>query len=496
MLSGNLASISPGMLAFLSLFLLSGALNHITLKTLKKVQFMPTTLVRHAHVLVTMDGQRREIADGGLYIRNNWIEQVGPTADLPERAEQVIDLSGHVVLPGLINTHHHMYQTLTRAVPAAQDANLFNWLKTLYPIWANLTGEAVYISALVAMAELMLSGCTTSSDHLYIYPNDATLDDEIRAAQEIGLRFHAARGSMSLGESQGGLPPDRVVEDEEAILADCRRVIEAYHDPAPGAMLRVVLAPCSPFSVTADLMRESAQMAKQYGVTLHTHLAETLDEEAFCLEVFGRRPVEYMEDLGWIGGNVWHAHCVHMNQREVELFGKTGTGVAHCPTSNMRLASGIAPVRALRAADAPVGLGVDGSASNDGGHMLNEARQAMLLQRVSGDPQAMSARGALELATVGGAHVLRRDDIGALEPGKVADLIAIRLDRLEYAGGLHDPAAATVFCASVGVDWSMINGRVVVDEGQLTTVDLPPILERHNQIARAMVNHEPIRSRH
>jgi 8-oxoguanine deaminase len=449
---------------------------------------MPTTLVRHAHTLVTMDSDRREIVDGGLFIRDNVIEQVGPTDELPAGADEVIDLSGHIVLPGLVNTHHHLYQTLTRVVVPAQDANLFNWLTTLYPIWANLTGEAVYVSALVGMAELMLSGCTTSSDHLYIYPNDARIDDEIRAAQEIGLRFHAARGSMSLGESKGGLPPDRVVEEEKDILADCVRAIETYHDPNPYAMLRVVLAPCSPFSVTADLMRESVVMAQQYGVCLHTHLAETRDEEEFCVEMFGLRPVEYMEELGWIGDNVWHAHCVHMSEREIEVFGKTRTGVAHCPNSNMRLASGIAPIKALRAHNAPVGIGVDGSASNDAGHLIGEARQAMLLQRVGGDPEGMSAREALEIATRGGASVLRRDDIGSLEPGKAADLIAINVNRTEYAGALHDPVAATIFCAPVGVDWSMINGKVVVKEGRLTTVEIEPVIERHNQIARGMVD--------
>ncbi len=448
---------------------------------------MPTTLIRRAEVLVTMDGQRREIHDGGLFIRDNVIEQVGLTNELPAQADRVIDLSGHVVLPGLINTHHHMYQTLTRAVPAAQDANLFNWLKTLYLMWANLTGEAVYISALVAMGELILSGCTTSSDHLYLYPNEAKIDDEIRAAQEIGLRFHAARGSMSLGESKGGLPPDRVVENEAAILEDCQRVIETYHDPKPYSMLQIVLAPCSPFSVTGDLMRESVAMARHYGVTLHTHLAETLDEEAFCLEKFGRRPVEYMEDLGWIGDHVWHAHCVHMSEREIALFGQTRTGVAHCPSSNMRLGSGIAPVKGFRARGVPLGLGVDGSASNDSSHMLAEVRQAMLLQRVTGDPAGLTARQALEIATLGGASVLRRDDIGSLESGKAADVIAIKLSRVEYAGALHDPVAATVFCAPVHVDWSMINGQVVVQDGRLTTVDMGPVVERHNAIARGMI---------
>ncbi len=451
---------------------------------------MSTILIRHIHTLVTMDAERREIPDGGIFIRDNVIEQVGPTGQLPATADQVIDLNGHIVLPGLVNTHHHFYQTLTRALPAAQDANLFNWLKTLYPVWANLNGEAIYISALVAIAEMMLTGCTTSSDHLYIYPNDALIDDEIRAAQEIGLRFHAARGSMSLGESKGGLPPDRVVENEEDILEDCRRVIEQYHDPDPYAMLRVVLAPCSPFSVTSDLMRESVKMAEEYDVCLHTHLAETLDEEQFCIKLFGKRPVEYMEELGWIGDRVWHAHCVHMSEREIELFGRTGTGVAHCPGSNMRLASGIAPIKQLLAQGAPVGLGVDGSASNDGNHLIGEARLAMLLQRVQGDPAGLTARQSLEVATLGGAGVLRRDDIGSLEPGKAADLIAINLNRLEYAGALHDPVAAVVFCAPVRVDWSMINGRVVVEEGQLTTIDIGPIIERHNEIARMMVDGE------
>jgi 8-oxoguanine deaminase len=449
---------------------------------------MSTTLIKNAQIVVTMDASRREIPDGGIFIQDNVIRQVGPSAELPDTADRVVDLQGHIVLPGLVNTHHHLYQTLTRVVPAAQDANLFTWLKTLYPIWANLTGEGVYTSALVGMAELMLSGCTTSSDHLYLFPNDSRIDDEIRAAQAIGLRFHAARGSMSLGESKGGLPPDRVVEDEAAILKDCQRVLETYHDPKPLSMLRIVLAPCSPFSVTADLMRESVSMAGQYGVSLHTHLAETLDEEQFCHQTFGKRPVEYMEELGWIGHNVWHAHCVHMNQREIELFGRTGTGVAHCPSSNMRLASGIPPVTGLRAAQVPVGLGVDGSASNDGSHLLGEARQAMLLQRVTGDPAALSARDALELGTIGGARVLGRDDIGALEPGKAADVIAINLNRLGYAGALHDPVAAIIFCAPVGIDWSMVDGRVVVENGRLTTLEIEPIIERHNQLARVMVN--------
>jgi cytosine/adenosine deaminase-related metal-dependent hydrolase len=449
---------------------------------------MGTLLVKNAELLVTMDGERRRIVRGSVFAQDGMIEQVGTAAELPPFADTVIDARGIVVLPGLVNCHHHLYQTLTRAVPAAQDATLFRWLKTLYPIWAGLTSEAIYTSALVGLAELVLSGCTTASDHLYIYPNDVRIDDEIRAAVQLGVRFQPCRGAMSLGESQGGLPPDRVVEDEDEILLDMRRAIEAYHDPSPGAMLRITVAPCSPFSVTPDLMRESAALARAYGVQLHTHLAETLDEETFCLREFGRRPVAYAEELGWLGDDVWHAHCVHLNEDEVRLFAQTGTGVAHCPSSNMRLASGIAPVRAYLDQGVRVGLAVDGSASNDSSHMLAEARMALLLQRVSGNPAGLSAEEALWLATVGGAQVLGRDDIGSLEPGKAADLIGLRLDRLAYAGALHDPLAATVFCAPQRVDLSVIDGRVIVEEGHLTTVDLGPIVERHNRIAKELVN--------
>jgi cytosine/adenosine deaminase-related metal-dependent hydrolase len=435
-----------------------------------------------------MDASRREIAGGGLFARDGRVEQVGPSASLPATADEVLDLAGHAVFPGLVNTHHHLYQTLTRAVPAAQNANLFNWLVTLYPIWARLSPEAIYISTLTGAAELMLSGCTTVFDHLYIYPNGARLDDQIRAAQEIGVRFHASRGSMSLGESQGGLPPDRVVEDEAFILRDTERLIDTYHDPRPGAMLRLVVAPCSPFSVTAGLMRASAELARAKGVRLHTHLAETLDEEAFCLEKFQLRPVALMETLDWVGADVWYAHSVHVNQAEIELYGETGCGVAHCPSSNMRLASGIAPVKRYLAAGVHVGLGVDGSASNDGSHLLAEARQAMLLARVLGDPAALTARQALELATLGGAAVLGRDDIGALAPGMCADFFAVRLDRVAYAGAQHDPVAAALFCAPQQADLTVINGRIVVKDGQLTTLDLGRVVARHNQIAQAMLN--------
>jgi 8-oxoguanine deaminase len=456
---------------------------------------MSTLLLRHADLLLTLDDDDRRIPDGALFVRDNVIEAVGSTKDLPTSADTVMQAHGKIVLPGLINTHHHLYQTLTRAVPAAQNANLFNWLKTLYPIWAGLTGEAVYVSALVGMAELILSGCTTASDHLYIFPNDARIDDEIRAAREIGLRFHASRGSMSLGESHGGLPPDRVVEDEDDILHDTQRAIEEYHEADRFGMIRIVVAPCSPFSVTPDLMRAAADLARSYDVRLHTHLAETLDEEEFCLDQFGHRPISYAEELGWIGGDVWYAHGVHVNGSEIELMARTGTGICHCPSSNMRLASGIAPVRAYRDRGVKVGLGVDGSASNDSSHLLAEARQALLLGRLSperpqaaGNPAGLTANDVLEMATLGGAQVLGRDDVGSLAPGMAADFIAFDLNRLDFAGALHDPVAALVFCTPPQVNLSVINGRVIVRDGQLTTVEMGPIIERHNRIARALMD--------
>jgi len=353
-----------------------------------------------------------------------------------------------------------------------------------------MTPEAIHTSALVGLAELLLSGCTTTSDHLYIYPGNCRIDDEIQAAREIGIRFHPCRGSMSLGESEGGLPPDEVVEDEDFILQDTRRVIETYHDPEPGAMLRIAVAPCSPFSVTADLMRESAALARSYGVKLHTHLAETKDEEAFCLKRFGRRPVDYAEHLGWMNEDVWHVHCVHLNQEEIALFAETGAGVCHCPSSNMRLGSGIAPIRALLDAGANVALGVDGSASNDSSHLLAEARMALLLQRVHDAPTALSAEDVLWMATRGGAAALGRDDIGELSSGKAADFIGFDLSRLDYAGALHDPLAALIFCQPQTVDLSIIQGEVVVEGGHISTIDLGPVIERHNRISRDLVRGE------
>jgi len=448
---------------------------------------MSTLLVRNADLLVTMDRNRREIADGALLIRDNVIEAVGSSEELATEADRVIDAEGMLIMPGLVNTHHHLYQTLTRALPAAQDVLLFSWLKTLYPVWGELTSEAVYTSAMIGLAELVLSGCTTASDHLYLYPHDASLEDEIRAAQELGVRFHPCRGSMSLGRSKGGLPPDDVVQEEDVIMKDCQRAIEAYHDPSPFSMLRVVLAPCSPFSVSADLMRSSVELAREYDVYLHTHVAETRDEEEFCLKRFGCRPVRYMERLGWVGPDVWYAHAVHLNEEEIKTLAYTGTGVAHCPSSNMRLGSGIAPVRRMLEAGVKVGLAVDGSASNDSSHMLAEARMAMLLQRVEYGAEAMSARQALELATLGGAAVLGRKDIGCLAPGKAADLIGFDLRCLEYAGALHDPLAALIFCTPRNVILSIINGKLVVEDGELVKTDLVRLIARHNEISRELV---------
>jgi cytosine/adenosine deaminase-related metal-dependent hydrolase len=447
-------------------------------------------LIKHATVLATMDDDGTELTDAGLYAVDGWIQQVGPTADLPEAADEVLDLSDHIVLPGLINTHHHFYQTLTRAVPGAQDTGLFDWLRRLYPIWARMTPEDVQVSTKVALAELALSGCTTSSDHLYLYPNGVSMGDQVQAAQTIGLRVHLARGSMSLGESEGGLPPDSVVEDEDVILTETQQSIEAFHDPKPGAMVRVVVAPCSPFSVTTDLMREAADLAREYRVHLHTHVAETLDEEQFCFGLCGMRPVELMEDLGWAGEDVWYAHGVFVDGPEIARMASAGTGVAHCPTSNMRLASGIAPLREFLDTGVRTGLGVDGSASNDGSHMIGEARQAMLLARLAAAGEEgpfFSAREALRLATTGSAAVLGRTDIGSLEPGKAADFVAISLDRIGYAGALGDPVAAVLFAAPVGVDHTYVHGRAVVSGGELVGVDVPRLLEDHNAAAERLL---------
>lgn len=455
---------------------------------------MATLLLKNALAVLTMDDQRREIAGGAVLVRDNAIVAVGTTDEVVRAlagtaVDDTIDLAGHVVMPGMVNTHHHFFQTLTRALARGQDAELFDWLSLHYPVWAAITPEMVHVSALTAMAELMLSGCTTSSDHQYLYVNGSTLDDSISAAATIGMRFHAARGAMTVGASQGGLPPDRITEDESFVLRDYRRLVEAYHDEAPLAMLRIVFAPCSPFSVSQSFMRETRDMGRHFGVRLHTHLAENDTDVVYTREHFNCTPAEYCEELEWLGEDVWHAHCVKLDDYGIDRFAATGTGVAHCPTSNMRLASGIAPVRRMLDRGVRVGLGVDGSASNDSSHMLAEARQALLLQRVANGPAALGAREVLECATRGGARVLGRDDIGHLAPGMAADLVAFDLRTLDFAGAQHDPVASLVFCAPRQVAWSIINGRVVVRDGRLMTIDVRRQSERHNQLAASLARH-------
>jgi len=467
---------------------------------------MATLLIHHAHTLATQNDVGDELREHSVLIRDGYVAAIAPSSQMPHTADEVIDARHHLVIPGMVNTHHHMYQSLTRAIPQVQNAELFGWLRGLYPIWAGLTPDMIYTSTQVAMAELLLSGCTTSSDHLYIYPNSVTLDDSIEAARAIGMRFVATRGSMSVGHSQGGLPPDNVVEDEEAILKDTQRVIERYHDAAYGAMTQVAVAPCSPFSVSPQLMKSSAELARQYGVRLHTHLAENDHDVAYSQEKFGCTPAQYAQDLGWLGDDVWHAHCVKLDDKGISLFAATRTGVAHCPCSNMRLASGIAPVRRMLDAGVPIGLGVDGSASNDGAHMLGEARQALLLARLRKSleapqtdaqgrsiygcdtaPQEMTARDALRLATRGGAQVLGRKDIGQIRVGMCADLALFDLRTLALAGAaVHDPVGSLLLCASAQAAYTVVHGRVLVREGQLVSVELAPLVERHNRFAQTL----------
>lgn len=445
---------------------------------------MTATLIRKAEVIVTMDGARRELKGADLRIEDGVITALGP--NLSTNGARVIHAAGCVVTPGLINTHHHLFQTLTRGVPAAQDALLFGWLQTLYPIWARMTPDDIRVSAEVGLAELALSGCSLSSDHLYLYPNGARLEDTIDAATTIGLRFHPTRGAMSIGESAGGLPPDSLVEAEDAILNDCIRVIDRFHDPAPGAMVRVGVAPCSPFSVSRDLMRDAALLAREKGVRLHTHLAENDEDIAYSEAQFGCRPGQYAEDLGWTGDDVWHAHCVKLDRSEIDLFARTGTGVAHCPCSNCRLGSGIAPVRAMRDAGVPVALGVDGSASNDAGSLIAEARMALLLQRVQNGADAMAAREALEIATLGGARVLGRDDLGALVPGLRADIAIWDASGLQAAGA-WDPVAALILSGPAQVRDLLVEGRDVVRDGHLVTKDARDLAaEQRRACARLM----------
>lgn len=456
-------------------------------------------LVKNASVLVTMDKDRREIRDAGLYIEDGVIKQVDRTEKLPKTAAVVLDMKDHLVLPGLVNTHQHLYQHLTRVAPACQDGNVWNWLRVLYPMWARMTPDSERLAVQVGLAELALSGCTTVFDHQYVFPNGCKIDDAIGVAKDMGIRFHASRGSMSLGQSKGGLPPDSCVENESDILTDCQRVIDRYHDMNTGAMTRIVLAPCSPFSVTDDLMTESAKMARKHNCGLHTHLAESLDEERYCLKRYNLRPVGAMEKLGWLGKDVWFAHSVHINDEEIAKYAKTGSGLAHCPSSNMRLASGIAPIKKCRDAGVKVGLGVDGSSSNDCSHLLAEARMAMLLARTllsenpGGPPedkkQWMSARDCLEMATIGGAAVLGRDDIGSLEPGKRADFFSVNTNQVAFAGGsMVDPVASLIFCTPQSAACTVIDGKVIVKDGSIQTLDLPIAIEKLNKASRQMMN--------
>lgn len=448
---------------------------------------MSTLLLRHAEVLLSLDDHGREIADGGLFARDGVIEAVGETSTLPTSADRVIDLRGQVLLPGLINTHHHLYQNLTRLLPEAQDAALFGWLQALYPVWARFTPEAFQVSAQLGVAELLLAGCTTTSDHQYLFPNGSRLDDSIDAVGETGIRFHALRGSMSVGQSAGGLPPDSLVEDEAHILADSERLIARYHDPHPGSRLQIALAPCSPFSVSRGLMRDSAELARKHGVRLHTHLAENAEDVAYSLEQFNATPGEYAEALGWVGHDVWHAHCVQLDERDIQRFAESGTSVAHCPCSNLRLASGVAPVMQMLRAGVPVGLGVDGSSSNDSGHLLAEARQALLLQRLREGAMGCSVRDMLAVATRGGARALgRQDHLGQLAVGFQADCAAFAVDDLWHAGAVHDPVASLLLCHSTQARYTVVGGEVLVEEGRLTGFDLAPLLRRHREMAERL----------
>ena len=443
-----------------------------------------TVLLRGADTVLTMDDARRELSGHDILLENGAIAQIGESLSVPEGA-QIVDVSGCLITPGLVNTHHHLYQSLTRAVPGGQDALLFGWLRTLYPIWQKFTPEHMFVSAQVGLAELALSGCTLSSDHLYLYPNGSRLEDTIHAASEVGLRFHPTRGAMSIGESDGGLPPDALVEGEGAILEDCIRVIDAFHDPAQGSMCRVGIAPCSPFSVSRDLMRNAALLARDKGVMLHTHLAENDEDVAYSLETFGCRPGEYAESLGWVGPDVWHAHCVKLDPAEIALFARTQTGVAHCPCSNCRLGSGIAPLRAMRDAGVPVGLGVDGSASNDAGNLVAEARQAMLLQRVALGANAMSAREALEIATRGGADILSRPDCGRIAVGKRADIAVWDMTGVEASGSWD--RAALLLAGPTTVRDLFVEGRRIVRKSNLSTIDLPQVLRQQAGLATALM---------
>ena len=433
------------------------------------------TLIKNAAMIVTMDSERRELQHHDILVQDGVIAAIGENITPPDNAD-IIHAENHIVTPGLINTHHHLYQSLTRAIPACQDAFLFGWLQTLYPIWGRMNGDDIFTATQAGLAELALSGCSLTSDHLYIFPNGARLDDSIHAAETIGIRLLATRGAMSIGQSKGGLPPDRLVEDEADILRDCERVINQYHQPDAGAMIQIGVAPCSPFSVSRELMRDAAILAREHKVRLHTHLAENQEDIDYSLASFNCLPGEYAESLGWVGADVWHAHCVKLNDDEIKLFAKTGTGIAHCPCSNCRLGSGILPLRTMLNAGVNIGLGVDGSASSDAAHLLNEARQAMLLQRVQYGADAVSAREILEIATLGGAKILGRDDLGAIAVGKRADIALWKKDTIATIGA-WDAVASLIFCGPHQVDTLLVEGKLVVQAGRLCKTDETRIIE-------------------
>ena len=450
---------------------------------------MGTILIKNAEVIVTMDDNLTEIKNGDIYIEGNKIQDVGKSLDY--RADKVINASGMVVYPGFVNTHHHLYQTLTRNIPTIQDVKLFDWLVNLYEIWRELTPEAVYVSALVGMAELLLTGCTTTTDHFYVFPKNQPkdlIDYEIKAAQEIGIRFIPTRGSMNRGKSKGGLPPDDIVQTEDEIMKDCERLIKKYHNTARYSMLKIGVAPCSPFSVTTELLKQTAEFAKKYNIRCHTHIAETIDEEEYCINTYGKRPVEYMEEVGWLGENFWYAHCIYLNENEIKIMAETKTGVAHCPISNLRLGSGIAPIAKMLENNVRVGIAVDGSASNDSSNMLAEMRQALLIHRIKTGVDSMPAYKVLKMATKQGAQILGWNEIGSIEKGKAADIAIFNLNNIAYAGALHDPASAILFSGNSQIaEYTIVQGEIIVDKGNLIKINTDDVFYKANEIAKNMI---------
>ena len=448
---------------------------------------MSKLLIKNASVIATMDDDRTELINKSICCEDGRIIQIGVIENFNFNADVVIDATDMVVIPGLVNTHHHLFQNLTRCYPGSQNESLFGWLTNLYPIWNNILPSDIYISTLIGLSEMVISGCTTSSDHLYLFPNGSKLEDQIEAAMEVGCRFHATRGSMSIGKSKGGLPPDSLTEDEDYILKDCQRVIEKFHNSSDFSMLKIALAPCSPFSVSQNLMKQTAELARDFSVSLHTHLAENIEDIIYTQEHFGMRPGQYIEELGWVGNDVWHAHCVKLNKEEIDLFSRTGTGIAHCPCSNMRLGSGIAPLRKWIDEGVKVGLGVDGSSSNDSGHLLSEARQAMLLQRVNLGANKFSPREALFTATRGGAEVLNRDDIGQISIGKAADFAIYDLNKIAMSGAWSDPLAALILCTPSETAYTICNGEIISQNGHLNNFDLNLFLEKHKAASKRLL---------